>query len=303
MPMPLPIEWLSAVMRGSWGVVFATAYAGVYFMLHSLPIRAPRWKPWVSLRKTILQKVTRKLARFVLIPTSGRLLEEKGDLLLGAGIRLEPILYETLRRLGLIACGCLVALSYFGLRMPALLLYVEPAYVMVIGGAGLVLLWTDRKLLEQLKQRRSHLIVKEIYVLCNQLLYFNGSKMNLHHKLTRCIPHTRTIRPALQRMLNDWYQDASQAIRDFQRALGTDEAHSLAETLQALRLHEHESYYELIRQRIVDYKEKLELAKDSRKETVSYVLFVLAGLPILNTFRVFMYPWVMEGQKLFQSLN
>lgn len=230
-------------------------------------------------------------------------MEEKNELLRGAGVRMEPIVYETLRRLAQVVCGGMVALAYLGLRMPAVVLNIPPAYIMALGGAGFVLLWSDRKLLEQMKRRRSHRIVKEIYVLCSQLLYFTGSKMNLHHKLSRCIPHTQTIRPALQRMLNDWYQDAGQAIRDFQQALGTAESQSLAETLQALRLHEHESYYALIRQRIVDYKEKLELAKESRKETFSYMLFVLAGLPILNTFRVFMYPWVMEGQKLFQSLN
>jgi hypothetical protein len=303
MPMLLSAEWLQIWLRGSWGALFATVFAGVYFLLNGLPVRAPRWVPWVSLRKTALQRTVRVLARYALVPASGRRFEERSDLLLGAGIRLDPFLYETLRRMGLAACACLLALAYAGYRMPKLVPIAEPIYVMTAGGAGLVLLWADRKLLEQLKLQRSRRIVKEIYMLCNQLLYFNGSKMSLHHKLTRCVPHTRTIRQALQRMLNEWYQDASQAIRNFQRALGTDESHSLAETLQALRLHDHESYYALLRQRIADYKEKLELARDSRKETVSYVLFVLAGLPILNTFRVFMYPWIMEGQKLFQSLN
>jgi hypothetical protein len=33
------------------------------------------------------------------------------------------------------------------------------------------------------------------------------------------------------------------------------------------------------------------------------VLFVLAGLPIMNTFRVFMYPWIVEGQQLFNAIN
>ncbi|MNG35727.1 hypothetical protein D3C84_1225380 [compost metagenome] len=59
----------------------------------------------------------------------------------------------------------------------------------------------------------------------------------------------------------------------------------------------------LLRQRIQDYKEKLEMAKESRKETTSYFLFVIAGIPILYTFQVFIYPWVREGQLLFQSLG
>lgn len=75
------------------------------------------------------------------------------------------------------------------------------------------------------------------------------------------------------------------------------------ETLDALRLHESPEYYELLRVRIADYKEKIELAKESRKESTSYFLFVIAGIPILYTFQIFIYPWVREGQKLFQSLS
>jgi hypothetical protein len=194
-------------------------------------------------------------------------------------------------------------MGYLGLKHPALVLYVQPIYVITGALVGFILVCFDRKFLEQLKQQRSHRIIKEVYALSNQLLYYTGSKMNLHTKLMRCIPHTKTVRSAFQQMLNEWYQDAEQAIRRFKLRLGTDEAHSFAETINSLRLNDHDGYYELLRQRIQDYKEKIELAKESRKETVSYLLFVLAGLPILNTFRVFMYPWVMEGQKLFHSIN
>ncbi|WJH37125.1 hypothetical protein N6H14_16495 [Paenibacillus sp. CC-CFT747] len=161
----------------------------------------------------------------------------------------------------------------------------------------------DKPVLEALVRQRSYRIVKEIYAVSNQLLYYNGSRMNLHGKLTRCLPYTRILRNDLRQLLNDWYQDADQALRTFKDRLGTDDGAGFAETLQSMRLHEHEAFYELLKQRIQDFKDKLDLIKEGKKETTSYLLFVLAGLPILNTFRIFIYPWVQEGQKLFQQLN
>lgn len=107
----------------------------------------------------------------------------------------------------------------------------------------------------------------------------------------------------MQWLLNEWYEDAGEALNRFKHRIGTDEGYSFAETLDALRLHDSEPYYDLLRQRIRDYKEKMELHRESRKETTSYVLFVMAGVPILNTFRVFLYPWVAEGRRLFEMLN
>jgi hypothetical protein len=288
---------------GGWGLLGVAAYVAVACLLRALPWRNVRWRPWQSLRPSGVGRAAKLIAKLLLVPAEPEKLEGKGQLLIGAGIRLDPVRYEIVRRCCMLLVGALSFWGFVSLQNPSFVRPIEPAYVLSLGGSVLLLLAADRKLLEQLKQKRSHQVVKELYVLSSQLLYYSGSKMNLHHKLMRCVPPTRTIRGALQRMLAEWYQDAEQAIRDFQRRLGTDEARSFGETLQALRLHEHESYYELLRERIRDYKEKLELAKESRKETVSYILFVLAGLPILNTFRVFMYPWVMEGQKLFQSLN
>src|SRR5690606_35672412 len=138
-----------------------------------------------------------------------------------------------------------------------------------------------------LSRKRSQQIMKEIYLISNQLLYYNGSRLSLHHKLSQCLPFTRVIRSEVQLLLNEWYSGAEQAIRSFKQRLSTDEAYSFAETINSIRLFENDDYYLLLRQRIQDYKEKLELAKDSRKETTSYVLFVIAGIPILNTFRIF----------------
>ena len=146
-------------------------------------------------------------------------------------------------------------------------------------------------------------MTKEIFIVSNQLLYLAGSSLHIHTKLMRCLPFTRTMRGDFQMLLGEWYHDAEGALRRFKLRLGTEEGLSFVETIDSLRLHESEHYYELLRERINDYKEKLELLKDSRKESTSYVLFVLAGIPILYTFQIFIYPWVREGQKLFSSLN
>ncbi len=215
----------------------------------------------------------------------------------------DVTLYEAGRR----TIGCISFLlgtaGYFGFQRPIFTLFAEPVYFLLAAAIGFIPVIFERPILEYFKGIRSYKIIREVYSVSSQLLYYSGSRMNLHSKLARCLPYTRTIRNEMHLLLNEWYGDAEAAIRRFKIRLGTDEAHSLAETLHSLRLNEDESYYLLLRQRIGDYKEKLELHKESKKETVSYILFVLAGLPILNTFRVFIYPWVAEGQKLFQSIN
>jgi hypothetical protein len=161
----------------------------------------------------------------------------------------------------------------------------------------------DKSLLGSWKKARSRRIIQEVHSISVQLLYLQGSTLHIHAKLMRCVPYARSIRSDLQRLLGEWYHDAEGAIRDFKQRIGTEEGMSFAETIESLRLHDHEAYYELLRERIRDYKDKLELLKESRKESSSYLLFVLAGIPILYTFQVFIYPWVRESQILFNSLN
>ena len=104
-------------------------------------------------------------------------------------------------------------------------------------------------------------------------------------------------------MLAEWYHDAGEAIARFKRRVGTAEAASFAETIEALRLREDDAFYALLRERIADYKAKIELGRESRKEAASYVLFVLAGVPILYMFQIFIYPWVQEGHNCFNRCN
>lgn len=286
----------------SHALLFVMATVCFFYLLLSLPKRKRRWRLTRVSLYTSERSVSPFLIKLLLIE-QGKKLEERKQLLIGSGILIHPMFYEVIRRLFICVLLVLGILSYFAFRNPALSLFVNPVYILAGSASLLIFALFDRKLLEQVKMQRSHRIVKEIYVMSHQLLYYSSSNMNLHAKLSRCLSQTKTLRPIVQLMLNEWYQNAEAAIRGFKQRLGTDEAHSFGETINALRLNENESYYELLRQRIQDYKEKIELARESRKETVSYMLFVLAGLPILNTFRVFMYPWVVEGQRLFNSIN
>ena len=225
------------------------------------------------------------------------------QLLIGCGYKVNVLSYFIGKRIFTGVCLLLGILAYLLLRYAVYVSAVYSSALLCIALVGLALFLLDKTVLEWVRKKRSEHIVQEIYVISNQLLYYYGSRMNLHTKLMKCISYTKTMRNEMYLLTSEWYEDAESAIRRFKQRLGTDEGYSFGETLNSLRLHESENYYDLLRQRNLDYKEKIELNKESKKETNSYILFILAGIPILNTFRVFIYPWVQEGQKLFQSLN
>lgn len=242
------------------------------------------------------------MVKWRIIPQAGDLAERQ-QLLSLAGASFSVSVYVLFRKLFLLLCSLIaVGLSLVsneakrGWFLQPMVLYTALLIV-------LVLLCFDRVWLEWLSKRRRTKVVAEIFVLSRQLLYFSNSRMNLHAKLTRCIPFTYTIKDEMYTLINDWYEGPLKAIEQFKHRLQVDEAYSFAETLSAIHLNEDESYYELLRERIRDYKEKLELDRESKKESTSYVLFLLAGVPILYTFRVFIHPWAAEGQKIFQTLN
>ncbi|MDF2722938.1 MAG: hypothetical protein K0Q59_2613 [Paenibacillus sp.] len=294
------VFWLKA---GAVFALFATLFVFFFYLIRSLPRRRKRW-PLIAIKRLVRRRSAPVLLLrlFGLSAHNGKL-EDKERLLLECGWRFNPLVYELSRRLAISIGGVCAASGYIGMRYAPLVSFAEPVYVLTAGMIVVLVLGFDRTLLQSIGKYRTHNVMKDIYALSTQLLYYNGSKMSLHTKLTRCLPFCRTIRADMQLLLNEWYEDAEQAIKRFKRRLGTEEAYSFSETINSLRLNESDSYYTLLRDRIQDYKEKLDLAKESRKETTSYVLFVLAGIPILNTFRIFAYPWVQEGQKLFDSLN
>ncbi|WP_189011920.1 hypothetical protein [Paenibacillus marchantiophytorum] len=283
------------------GLLFLLCMTMAYHGLKLMPVRTKRWRSLAV--KKVLQETKLPSWLFVCLGLRQNKIEEKRQLLRGCGIGMNASLYEGGRRILMGGALILAALGYAALQYPIFIFHLQPVYLLIGAICASIFLFADKKVLASLKQKRAQRIIREIYVISHHLLYYKGSNLHLHAKLSLCAAQTRSIRTPYQLLLNEWYQGSETAIINFKARLGTDEAVSFGETLNALRLNEHDSYYELLKQRIQDYKDKIELIRDSKKETVSYLLFVLAGLPILNTFRVFMYPWIAEGQRLFNTIN
>lgn len=262
-------------------------------LLRAVLLRPPRWLHLGGAAPS-REWVPGFLLKALGLSRMGAAFQEREGLLAGIGYPWDSALYIAGRQLLLVLLPAAAILGYrYGL--PPL------AY----SGAAIAsaLLLADKPMLEGMKRWRSERMTKEIYMISNQLLYLAGSSLNIHTKLMRCLPYARVLRGELQRLLGEWYHDAEGAMNRFKQRIGTEEGLSFTETIHSLRLHESEEYYRLLRERIQDYKEKLDLAKESRKETASYLLFVLAGVPILYMFQIFIFPWVQEAQKLFSTLN
>jgi|CeladaMinimDraft_18_1061708.scaffolds.fasta_scaffold02198_3 hypothetical protein len=269
-------------------------------------LRALLWRPprWVHLRLEDdgPRRAPDWLLRAAAVNRGGQGYLTREPLLAGCGYAHDPAWYMIARRLAiLLGAAALVWGAAFPAHVP--LPPGRAVWLQAAGAALAVCALCDKPLLESLRKARSERIMREILAVSNQLLYFAGASLHLHVKLTRCLPYTSVIRSDLRRMLAEWYHDPGEAIARFKRRVGTAEAASFAETLEALRLREDDALYALIRERIADYKAKIELGRESRKEAASYVLFVLAGVPILYMFQIFIYPWVREGHQLFQSLQ
>ncbi|MUT68635.1 hypothetical protein GOM71_22345 [Paenibacillus sp. NEAU-GSW1] len=290
------MEWMirAAIVAGQ--LVFG--FAGAYALIRLLPQRRPRWThllppDWQQRRMSERALRTLRLSR------DQSAFAERETLLAGCGIAADAAWYMAARRVLLIV----LPLALAGLLTYRVLHGTGSWLPSAVPSALFIALYGDVPWLRSVRKLRAQRITKEVFVMSNQLLYLAESSLHIHAKLFRCVPYTRTLRGDLERLLAEWYHDAEKALYRFKHRIGTDDGMSFAETIDSLRLDESAEYYELLRERIQDYKEKLELAKESRKETASYALFMLAGIPILYTFQVFIYPWVQEGQKLFDTLG
>ncbi|MBJ6361530.1 hypothetical protein JFN88_09475 [Paenibacillus sp. MAHUQ-46] len=281
---------LWAALAGQYVLGFIAAFA----LLRVFVTRRPRWLHLSSGRSGQQARVPESLLRWLGLGRDSKAFKEREGLLAGIGYVGDPAFYLLFRQLLLVLLPAAAAVGYkLGLQP----LWYAGAF------ASAALLMFDKPWLQSMKGWRTGRMTKEIYTISNQLLYLSGSSLNIHTKLMRCLPYARVLRSDLQRLLGEWYHDAEGALTRFKLRIGTEEGLSFVETINSLRLHESGEYYRLLRERIQDYKEKLDLAKESRKESASYLLFVLAGVPILYMFQIFIYPWVQETQKLFQSLN
>lgn len=290
-------RWLTGILLAGQFVLLAWAAS---LLLRTLIYKRPRWVH-LQLEDEEARRVPERWLRLLRAERTSTTYLARESLLAGCGFPYDPAWYILGRRLAF-AAG-LAAVSCESLQ-PGLLPAPPGRSIWWLAGGCLLAAAAacDKPLLESLRKVRSERMMKEVLAVSSQLLYFAGASLHLHAKLTRCLPYATVIRRDMERMLGEWYHDPGEAISRFKRRVGTPEAAAFAETIEALRMREDESFYALLRERIAEYKERIEAGRDSRKETASYGLFILAGAPILYMFQIFIYPWVQEGQRLFQSL-
>lgn len=279
---------------------FALLFVGVVLLLRALTATRSRWR--IQLRDWRLRRTPRWWLVLWRTDRESAALQERRVLLAGCGIRIAPETYLAYLRFAIALLLAAAGAMYMLAKKDVLSAYASWNAGFAIAVA-LAATTYDRAWLQAFKRYRTDRIRKEIVSVSSQLLYYEGSRLNLHAKLMKCLPLTRTIRAETSLLLNEWYHDADASMRRFKERLGTDEAYGFAETLRSLRLDESDAIYELLREVVREYKNKMELAKNSRKETASYLLFVLAGIPILYMFQIFLYPWVQEASRLFDALN
>jgi hypothetical protein len=279
---------------------FALAFSGFAAVLGAAVSRRNRWR--IAHKSWRERAVPPWFLKLWHADRESVALQERRIWLSGCGIDTDPRLYLACRRMAIGVLASVSALLWAsgamsGLRVPGAGAAALLAALLAIAAYG------DGIALNALRRYRTDRIRRELMAVGRQLLYYTGSRLHLHGKLMRCLPLTRMVRPELVLLLNEWYHDPDRALRRFKDRLGTDEAYSFAESVRSLRQYESEDVYDLLRAMVQEYKSRIELARESRKETASYVLFVLAGIPIMYTFQVFLYPWVQEAAMLFDALN
>lgn len=283
-----------------WGVQFVLVAVAFGMLLRLVFWRRPRWR--VSWRTWKSRKPPKSWLKLTGCDRDSAALQERRVLLLGCGIRWDPAVYLAARRslMGVLP----VALAGMWIMADLTPMPDRIAWNATLPlGLLFLLAASDRPMLSSARRYRTDRIRHELVAVSSQLLYYSGSRLHLHGKLTRCLPYARVIRHDLHLLLNEWYHDADGALVRFKNRLGTSESYGFAETIRSLRLGESEEVYHLLREMVKEYKAKIEIEKAGRKETASYGLFVLAGIPILYTFQIFLYPWIQESQKLFDALN
>ncbi|XID95911.1 hypothetical protein ACF3MZ_15965 [Paenibacillaceae bacterium WGS1546] len=294
-------EYSQALMFGLSRITqFILLFAGLFAVLSLMFAPSNRWR--IYLRGWRAKPVPRWWYKLWRTDKESVALQERRTLLAGCGVRYSAETYLSVRRCLLTALPLAAGIAY-GLRdgglLPAAAAWNAIAGLAVVAGLTAV----DRSWLRSIRRYRTDRIRREIVAVISQLLYYSGSRLHLHGKLMKCLGLTRHIRGEMALLLNEWYHDADAALKRFKTRLGTDEAYGFAECIRSLRLNESDDIYDMMREIVRDYKAQIELSKESRKETTSYLLFVLAGIPILYTFQIFLYPWVQEAARLFDALN
>ncbi|WP_276357793.1 hypothetical protein [Cohnella caldifontis] len=284
-----------------WRLIqFALGFAGIAALLGAALRQRYRWR--ISRKGWRNRQVPIWFLKLWRADRESVALQARRVWLAGCGLGIDPRLYLAIRRVAIFVLA-FIALSLGAAERGGGLALSNRGAAAGIAAALSAAACFDGMMLNALRRYRTDRIRREIMTVARQLLYYSGSRLHLHGKLLRMLPLTRIIRPELGLLLNEWYHDPDRALRRFRERLGTEEAGSFAESLRSLRLHESGEVYDLLRAMVQEYKARIELAREGRKETASYLLFVLAGVPILYTFQVFLYPWVQEAANLFDALN
>lgn len=277
-------------------ILFAACFSAFFFLLRGCTYRHKRWKTYDLHFFLMKESKTSRWEQIIVRFYPKFTLDRYQQLLNGCGWPLRAEVYVLLKCLGIWISASIIL--FLWIAEHTLVSFKTLGFIILI-----LVLFSDKWILNKTRQRRSENIAREIFEVSYHLLYYQGSKLNIHTKLMRCLPMTRVLRKEMQLLLNEWYEHAELALKRFRQRVGTEEAHSFAETIETLYVKDDGEYYELLRQRVADFKQKMALIQESRSESHSYILFILAGIPLLNTFRVFIYPWVEEGLKLFETLH
>lgn len=118
-------------------LLFVLMMTAVYHGIMLVPVRANRWR--TSQVMSVLREKKLPDWLFKCLGLKTKIIEEKRQLLLGCGIRVNADLYEGGRRILLGAAFLIGTLGYAGLQHPVLTLFIEPIYVLT--GAACMLLF------------------------------------------------------------------------------------------------------------------------------------------------------------------
>jgi len=294
------VVWINyAIVAGQ----FIFIMLAIYMLLSLFPNRlhASQWhkRLWGWRQR----EPSDKLLALLRLKSEELLGDERAILLGGCGWELSVLSYCVYRRILIIVFSVVFSVLVLGLSMSIWPFNMRMLIITLLTLAGIIVLIWDLYWLKLYRELRAVAITSEIYSISHQLLYFEDSNLHIHTKLRRCLPYSKLLRKDMETLLAEWYHDPAAALQAFKRKIATPEGTSFVETISALHKQHDNSFYELLRAHLRDYKMRLALAKESRKETSSYVLFVIAGIPILYTFQVFLYPWVQEVNKLMSMMN
>lgn len=154
------VMWLQWFALGLFGVfVFLT----LYLLLLLLPGPKKRWR-WYRFRNAESSRMRKKLRQWV-GRSSPNAREELQQLLRACGSTFRAEDYLVLKR----ATGMLLLVAFAGL------LAADWLAGAAVSAALLVAISGDRILLGSVKKYRARRIVREVYTLSNQILYYSGS--------------------------------------------------------------------------------------------------------------------------------